>query len=98
MLHTAFADRLYVEIQRHGLDEERIVERDLIGLADTEGLPLVATNEPFFAKPNDYEAHDALLAIAEGRLVSDEKRRRLSPEHNFKTRAEMAELFKDLPD
>ncbi|MGC8045245.1 hypothetical protein ACP3WJ_24105, partial [Salmonella enterica] len=41
---------------------------------------------------------DALLAIAEGRLVSDEKRRRLTPRHDFKTRAAMAELFRDLPD
>ena len=41
--------------------------RELIALADRNGLPLVATNEPFFAKPSDYEAHDALLAIAEGR-------------------------------
>jgi DNA polymerase III subunit alpha len=98
MLHGAFADRLYVEIQRHGLDEERIVERELIGLADAEGVPLVAANEPFFAKTDDFEAHDALLAIAEGRVVSDENRRRLSPQHNFKTRGEMMELFADLPD
>ncbi|MGY2050771.1 DNA polymerase III subunit alpha [Methylobacterium sp. JK268] len=91
-------DNLYVEIQRHGLPDERAVEAELIGLADRHGLSLVATNEPFFAKPGDYEAHDALLAIAEGRLVSDEKRRRLTPRHDFKTRAAMAELFRDLPD
>ncbi|HEX2127569.1 MAG TPA: DNA polymerase III subunit alpha, partial [Thermoleophilaceae bacterium] len=71
---------------------------ELIALADAAGLPLVAANEPFFAKPADYEAHDALLAIAEGRIVSDENRRRLTPEHSFKTRQEMAALFKDLPD
>jgi DNA polymerase-3 subunit alpha len=80
------------------LADERAVEADLIALADAEGLPLVATNEPFFAKADDYEAHDALLAIAEGALVSNENRRRLSPAHGFKTRAEMTELFKDLPD
>ena len=44
--------------------------RELIALADRHGLPLVAANEPFFARADDYEAHDALLAIAEGRLVS----------------------------
>ncbi|GJD49277.1 DNA polymerase III subunit alpha [Methylobacterium crusticola] len=98
-LAAAFGeDRLYVEIQRHGLPDERAVEAELIGLADRHGLPLVAANEPFFAKPDDYEAHDALLAIAEGRLVSDDKRRRLTPRHAFKTRAEMAALFRDLPD
>ena len=85
-LHQTFGDRLYVEIQRHGLDEERLVEGELIAMADAAGIPLVATNEPFFAEPADYEAHDALLAIAEGALVSDESRRRLSPEHDFKTR------------
>ncbi|GJE17838.1 DNA polymerase III subunit alpha [Methylobacterium marchantiae] len=98
-LKQAFGeDRLYVEILRHGLDDERMVERELLRLADSNGLSIVATNEPFFAKPDDYDAHDALLAIAEGRLVSDERRRKLTPRHGFKTRAEMAKLFHDLPD
>ncbi|HEY8384190.1 MAG TPA: DNA polymerase III subunit alpha [Microvirga sp.] len=97
-LKTIYGDQLYVEIQRHNLDDERRVEADLIALADRNGLPLVAANEPFFGKVSDYEAHDALLAIAEGRIVSDETRRRLSREHNFKTRAEMMKLFADLPD
>ena len=61
-------------------------------------LPLVATNEPFFATREDYEAHDALLCIAEGRLIADSERRQLTPEHRFKTRAEMAALFADLPE
>ena len=60
--------------------------------------PLVATNEPYFAETSDYEAHDALLCIAEGALVSASERRRLSPEHRFKTRAEMTELFADLAE
>ncbi|ACL62034.1 DNA polymerase III subunit alpha [Methylobacterium nodulans] len=98
LLEAFGEDHLYVEIQRHGLPDERTVEAELIALADRHGLPLVATNEPFFAKPEDYEAHDALLAIAEGRIVSDEKRRRLTPRHDFKTRAAMVELFRDLPD
>ncbi|MEN3930774.1 DNA polymerase III subunit alpha [Microvirga sp. W0021] len=98
VLKEAYGDRLYVEIQRHALDAERRIEADLIRLADENGLPIVATNEPFFAKTDDYEAHDALLAIAEGRMVSEEDRRRVSSQHNFKTRAEMLELFRDLPD
>ena len=99
VLKGAFGEeRLYVEVQRHGLDDERAVERELLRLADRHGLGLVATNEPFFAKPGDYEAHDALLAIADGRLVSDERRRRLTPRHAFTTRAQMLELFRDLPD
>ncbi len=91
-------DRLYVELQRHGLESEKLVEPALIELAFGAGLPLVATNEPYFAARDDYEAHDALLCIAEGRLVSDSDRRQLTPEHYFKTRAEMMELFADLPE
>ncbi|MBZ6074985.1 DNA polymerase III subunit alpha [Microvirga puerhi] len=97
-LKHAFGHQLYVEIQRHGLDEERLVEHALIDLADRNGLPIVAANEPFFSSPADYEAHDALLAIADGRIVSDDNRRRLSPQHDFKTRKQMMELFADLPD
>ncbi len=97
-LATLFGDRLYVELQRHGLDAERIAEPALIDLAYALGLPLVATNEPYFASAEDYAAHDALICIAEGRLVSETSRRQLSPEHRFKTRAEMAMLFADLPE
>ncbi len=97
-LREIFGDRLYVELQRHGLESEIATEPALIDLADRLGLPLVATNEPYFAQPQDYEAHDALLCIAEGALLSTAERRRLSPEHRFKTRAEMVELFADLPE
>ena len=98
-LKAAFGeDNLYVEILRHGLADERMVERELLRLADGNGLSIVATNEPFFAKEGDYDAHDALLAIADGRLVSDDRRRKLTPRHGFKTRAEMGQLFHDLPD
>jgi DNA polymerase-3 subunit alpha len=97
-LAHAFDRRLYVELQRHGLEGERAVEPALIGLADRVGLPLVATNEPYFATRSDYEAHDALLCVAEGALLSSSDRRRLSPEHRFKTRLEMTELFADLPE
>jgi DNA polymerase-3 subunit alpha len=97
-LLDVFGSRLYVEIQRHGLESERAVEPKLIGLADRLGAPLVATNEPYFAYASDHEAHDALLCVAEGALVSAAERRRLSPEHRFKTRAEMVELFADLPE
>ena len=97
-LIEVFGSRLYVEIQRHGLEAERAIEPELISLADRLGLPLVATNEPYFAHTSDYEAHDALLCVAEGAVLSTPERRRLSPEHRFKTRAEMTELFADLPE
>jgi DNA polymerase III subunit alpha len=91
-----FGDRLYIELQRHG--DERPAEAALLEMAYARGIPLVATNEPFFAKRDDHEAHDALICIAEGKLVADSERRQLSPDYRFKTRAEMAELFADLPE
>ena len=78
-----------MELQRHGTANERIAEPVLIDLAYGKGLPLVASNEPYFATVADYEAHDALICIAEGRLVSETDRRQLTPEHRFKSRAEM---------
>jgi DNA polymerase-3 subunit alpha len=98
MLRDLFGDRLYVELQRHDLPEERAAEPHLIELAYTQSLPLVATNEPFFATPDDYEAHDALICIAEGRLIAETDRRQLTPQHYFKSRKEMAALFSDLPE
>ena len=95
-LQKLFGDRLYIELQRHGMAAERVAEPALIDLAYARGLPLLATNEPFFATREDYEAHDALLCIAEGRLIADGDRRQLTAEHRFKTRAEMAALFADL--
>jgi len=97
-LKETFGDRLYIELQRHQLALEQRVEEPLIELAYRHGLPLVATNEPFFPTRDDYEAHDALICIAESRVVIEDDRRRLSPEHYFKSRAEMAELFADLPE
>ena len=97
-LEKIFGDRLYVELQRHGLASEAQVEPQLIRLAYERGLPIVATNECYFATRSDYEAHDALLCIAEGRYVVEDNRRRASPEHYFKSADEMAALFTDLPE
>jgi DNA polymerase-3 subunit alpha len=97
-LATLFGDRLYVELQRHSVDRERRAEAGLIDLAYAKGLPLVATNEPYFASTDDYEAHDALLCIAGGRLIAETDREQLTSDHRFKTRAEMAVLFADIPE
>ena len=97
-LTELFGDRLYVELQRHGLEIERRAEGALIDLAFAKGLPLVATNEPLFPTADDYEAHDALVCIAGGRLVAETDRPHFTPDHRFKTRAEMAVLFADIPE
>ncbi len=98
ILTRLFPNRLYVELQRHGIDAERRAEALLVELAYARELPLVATNESYFAGPSDFEAHDALLAIADGATVGSPDRRQASPEHRFKTRAEMIALFADLPE
>ena len=98
LLVSAFGDRLYVELQRHELDEERRVEGALLDLAYDRDVPIVGTNAVYFADPKDHAAHDALLAIAEGRLVTDPDRRKVTPDHAFKSRAAMQKLFADLPE
>jgi DNA polymerase-3 subunit alpha len=97
-LKQAFGDRLYIAVERHGMEIERRAEAAVVDLAYRHELPLVATNEPFFPTADDFEAHDALLAIAEGRLLSSDDRRRLTPQHGFISRAAMMERFADLPE
>ena len=93
-----FPDRLYIEIMRHAMGDEEKIETVMIDLAYRFDLPLVATNEAFFIEEEMYEAHDALLAIAEGAQVADDNRRRLTPNHRLRTPAEMKTLFSDLPE
>ncbi|SNS56370.1 DNA polymerase III subunit alpha [Jannaschia aquimarina] len=96
-LHGVYGDRLYIELQRHA--EAVPTERFHVEQAYARGLPLVATNDVYFDKAQMHEAHDALLCIAEGAYVDQQApRRRLTPEHRFKTTAEMATLFADLPE
>jgi DNA polymerase-3 subunit alpha len=97
-LNRIFEGNLYVELQRHGLKFEEEIEPQLIALAYELGIPLVATNEVYFASPDDYEAHDALLCISEGRMVTEDNRRRVSRDHYFKSADDMAALFADLPE
>ncbi|MBI1216419.1 MAG: DNA polymerase III subunit alpha [Alphaproteobacteria bacterium] len=97
-LKKVFGDRLYVELERHGMAEEVAIEDGLLDLAYAHDIPIVATNNCFFSEPDMYEAHDALLCIAESAYVQDNTRRKVSPEHYFKSAEQMAELFKDLPE
>ncbi|MBR0651887.1 DNA polymerase III subunit alpha [Roseomonas terrae] len=97
-LREAFPDRLAVELHRHGLPHEGPVEAGLLALAKQARLPIVAANDVYFAARGMYEAHDALLCIAEGRTMAERERRRVTPEHWFKPAADMRALFADLPD
>jgi DNA polymerase-3 subunit alpha len=97
-LRASFPDRLYLELQRHGRADDVTAESWLVDQAYALDLPLVATNEPHFPKPEFYQAHDALLCISEGAYVSMDERRKLTAEHDFKSGAAMAERFSDLPE
>ncbi|HEY4202259.1 MAG TPA: DNA polymerase III subunit alpha [Devosiaceae bacterium] len=97
-LSDLFGDRFYIELQRHGRHMEALVEPQLIDYAYKRGVPLVATNEPFFETAKDFEAHDALLAIAGGTVLAQTERRKLTDQHYFKSREEMTALFADLPE
>jgi DNA polymerase III subunit alpha len=97
-LKNLFGDNFYIELQRHGTPNEQTAEQGLIDIAYAQNIPLVATNECYFATPDDYAAHDALICIAEGEVIAADDRRRLTPEHYFKSQAEMAALFADVPE
>ncbi|MCA0358555.1 MAG: DNA polymerase III subunit alpha [Proteobacteria bacterium] len=97
-MHRVFGDRFYVELQRHGLPRQAAAEPGLVNWAYDHDVPLVATNDVYFAKPGFYDAHDALLCISDGAFVGQDERRRVTPEHWFKPADEMRKLFADLPE
>ncbi|WP_313136428.1 DNA polymerase III subunit alpha [Paracoccus jeotgali] len=104
-LRDVFGDRLYVELQRHKDESGRLTEAEaatedaFVSLAYDLDLPLVATNDVHFPAPEMYHAHDALICIAERAYVDQSQpRRRLTPNHDFKSAEEMAVLFADLPE
>lgn len=95
-LLSAFGDRFYAELSRMR-NSAKPLERQTLALAARHSIPLVAVNEAFFAAPDDFEAHDALIAIAEGAVVAQDDRRRLCPDNHLKSQAAMAALFADIP-
>ncbi|MCF6215725.1 MAG: DNA polymerase III subunit alpha [Emcibacter sp.] len=97
-LKKLFPERFYMEIMRHGMATEEKTEENFINLAYKLDIPLVATNQAFFPEKEMYQAHDALLCIAGGNYVEQDDRRKLTPEHYFKSAEEMTELFADLPE
>lgn len=97
-LKRIYPGRLYVELHRHGLAVEERIEPDLIDLAYSHDVPLVATNDVYFADEAMYAAHDALLCIADGAYVGQDDRRRETPDHRFLSAAEMRARFADVPE
>ncbi len=98
-LHKAYKDRLYIELNRLGLPNEKMIETELLTYAYDKDIPLVATNYVMFDTADMYEAHDALICIKQGAYVSQsEGRRKVSGEQYFKTSEQMKALFADIPE
>ncbi|MBO6807081.1 DNA polymerase III subunit alpha [Thalassospira sp.] len=97
-LKDIFGNRLYIELQRHGEPLEEQVEPGLIKLAYDHDVPLVATNNCYFPTVDMYEAHDVFICVGQGAVVGQEDRWKLTPDHRFKSAAEMRDLFADIPE
>jgi DNA polymerase III subunit alpha len=97
-LQSLFPDRLYIELSRRNDSSEEAAEEALINLAYDRDIPLIATNPANFAEPDFFEAHDAMLCIADGEYVENSDRRRSSRDAWIKTGRQMQEIFADLPE
>jgi DNA polymerase III subunit alpha len=90
-----FGDDYYLEIQDHGLQEERVVNPEIIKIARELDIKIIATNDSHYISCYDVEAHDALLCIQTGKLISEEKRLRYTGTEYLKSADEMRLLFRD---
>lgn len=90
-----FGDDYYLELQDHGSQEDRIVNVELVKIARELNIKLIATNDSHFISCYDVEAHDALLCIQTGKLITEDKRMRYSGTEYMKSAEEMALLFRD---
>jgi DNA polymerase-3 subunit alpha len=97
-LAGVFPHRFYLEIQRAGRADDEAHVTACVQLAAHLHLPVVATHPVQFTKPDDYEAHEARVCIAEGEILGNQRRvRRFTRDQYFKSAAEMAALFADVP-
>jgi DNA polymerase III subunit alpha len=93
------ADNFFLEMQWHGIEEQRIVNSGIPGIARDLGLNLVCTNDVHYLRESDHHAHDVLLCIGTGKGFTDPKRLRYDAKQFFlKTAEEMAQVFQDHPD
>ncbi|WP_289713343.1 DNA polymerase III subunit alpha, partial [uncultured Muribaculum sp.] len=103
-----FGDDYYIEIQRHQTDKpganretyeiQEPVNVELIRIARKHGIKIIATNDVHFVNEADAEAHDRLICVSTGRFLTDENRMRYTKQEWMKTRAEMYDIFADIPE
>ena len=92
---NVFGDDYYLEIQDHGSQEDRIVNTELVAIAQELNIKIIATNDSHFISCYDVESHDALLCILTGKRITDDKRLRYSGTEYLKSAEEMKLLFRD---
>ena len=97
-LKSSFKDRLYIEIQRHGENQEVNYENYLLKLSSLYSLPIIAGQEVYYLDPSMAEAHDALICIGEKQFIDDKNRFRYSDQHYLKKNEELQKLYKDIPE
>jgi DNA polymerase-3 subunit alpha len=92
-------DNFFIEIQDHGIPEQKRTNPQLIEISKKIGAPLLATNDSHYTNQHDHEAHDALLCVQTGALMSDPDRFKFhGDQHYLKTADEMRHLFRDIPE
>jgi DNA polymerase III subunit alpha len=97
-LVALFPNRFYMELQRGGLPTHEAHVRAVVPLAARLGLPVVATHPVQFLQPDDFDAHEARVCVADGETLANPRRvKRFSRQQYFKTQAQMQALFSDLP-
>ncbi len=97
-LKKVYDDRFYIEIQRHGDQNEVSFEKFNLAKSFKIKIPLIATNEVFYIHKEMHEAHDALICIKNKTYVNEKNRLRFTDQHYLKSNLEMVKLFTDLPE
>ena len=97
-LKSKYEDRFYIEIQRHGDQNEIAFEKFNLSNSLNLEIPLIATNEVYYLDKNMHEAHDALICIKNKTYINEKNRIKYTNQHYLKNNSEMSELFADLPE
>ncbi len=95
---SIYKDKFYIEIQRHGDQNEKYFEKFNLQISNELKIPIIATNEVFYLDKDMFEAHDALVCIGNKTYVNEKNRIKFTDQHYFKSDDEMSKLFSDLPE
>ena len=97
-LKKNYGDRFYIEIQRHGDQNEKGFEKFNLSKSLEQEIPIIATNEVFYLEKSMHEAHDALICIKNKTYINEKNRIKFTDQHYLKSNSEMTELFADIPE